>query len=55
MSDGRALHELFRARNRADYAFFVEFDENTVDALIDSARHLVEVARELLPSLLEGE
>jgi len=51
---GRALHELFRARSEADYGFFVEFDSTTVGALIGSARDLVEVAHELLPSLLES-
>jgi len=52
---GRALHELFRARNQADYAFFVEFDQATVDAVTQRASDLVEVAERLLPSLLQDQ
>ncbi|MCD6361381.1 MAG: HEPN domain-containing protein [Armatimonadetes bacterium] len=52
---GRTLHELFQQRGIADYAFFVEFDEDAVEQLVSSATELVEAGEQLPLSLLEDE
>ena len=52
---GSALHQLFHERGIADYGSFVEFDEDAVEELVNSAGDLIEAAQQLLPSLLQDE
>ena len=52
---GSALHNLFHQRSVADYAFFVEFGEDAVEVIVNSAADFIEAAERLLPSLLQDE